>query len=97
MCIQDWVQCKGSKAGRRGYTCGLWMLLHSLAANALPEASGGAFWMTAVRYSYPLHNPVMVRVSRTSEPGSMLLRMCGDKFVWDNDCSLVLHSSEALY
>ncbi|KAL3143049.1 hypothetical protein ABBQ38_003324 [Trebouxia sp. C0009 RCD-2024] len=46
---EEWDECKGSQPGRRGYTCGLWMLLHSLAANALPEHSGGAFWMTAVR------------------------------------------------
>ena len=47
--VQEWDQCKGSKPGRRGYTCGLWQLLHSLAAESLPAETGGAFWMTAVR------------------------------------------------
>ena len=47
--MQEWQECKGSKAGRRGYTCGLWLLLHSLAAESQPEQSGGAFWMTAVK------------------------------------------------
>jgi len=47
---QEWDGCKGSKPGRRGYTCGLWLLLHSLAAESQPEDTGGAFWMTAVRY-----------------------------------------------
>lgn len=46
---EEWQECKGSKAGRRGYTCGLWLLLHSLAAESQPEQSGGAFWMTAVK------------------------------------------------
>lgn len=46
---QEWVGCKGSKPERRGYTCGLWLLLHSLAAESQPEQTGGSFWMTAVR------------------------------------------------
>ena len=46
---QEWEGCKGSKPERRGYTCGLWLLLHSLAAESQPEETGGSFWMTAVR------------------------------------------------
>lgn len=46
---EEWEGCKGSKPGRRGYTCGLWLLLHSLAADSQPEDTGGAFWMTTVR------------------------------------------------
>lgn len=46
---EEWDGCKGSKPGRRGYTCGLWLLLHSLAAESLPEETGGTFWMTAVK------------------------------------------------
>uniref|UniRef100_A0A914E5V3 Sulfhydryl oxidase n=1 Tax=Acrobeloides nanus TaxID=290746 RepID=A0A914E5V3_9BILA len=30
----DWVACKGSKPYLRGYTCGLWTLLHSLTVEA---------------------------------------------------------------
>ncbi|XP_039763623.1 sulfhydryl oxidase 2-like isoform X1 [Pararge aegeria] len=30
----DYVRCKGSKAGYRGYTCGLWTLFHTLTVNA---------------------------------------------------------------
>ncbi|KAK9839872.1 hypothetical protein WJX81_007676 [Elliptochloris bilobata] len=41
--------CKGSREGKRGYTCGLWLLLHSLAAHVEPEASGGAFFMASLR------------------------------------------------
>ena len=29
--VPQWVECAGSVAGLRGYTCGVWMLLHSLA------------------------------------------------------------------
>ena len=29
--VPRWVECAGSVAGLRGYTCGVWMLLHSLA------------------------------------------------------------------
>lgn len=47
--VQEWGSCKGSRENSRGFTCGLWLLLHSLAARATPEATGGAFWMTAVR------------------------------------------------
>ncbi|EIE18688.1 hypothetical protein COCSUDRAFT_49169 [Coccomyxa subellipsoidea C-169] len=46
---KEWGSCKGSRENSRGFTCGLWLLLHSLAARATPEATGGAFWMTAVR------------------------------------------------
>ncbi|CAL8464340.1 g3875 [Coccomyxa elongata] len=46
---KEWGSCKGSRGNSRGFTCGLWLLLHSLAAHATPEATGGAFWMTSVR------------------------------------------------
>lgn len=46
---QDWAGCRGPTADSRGYTCGLWQLLHSLAAR-LPEAdNAGAVWLAAVR------------------------------------------------
>jgi len=46
----DWGACKGSTPEMRGYTCGLWQLLHSLSVN-LPESEGniGAVWLAAVR------------------------------------------------
>ena len=37
---RDWVICKGSLPDTRGYTCGLWMLFHTLLARA--EDSQGA-------------------------------------------------------
>ncbi|GAB4818980.1 hypothetical protein N2152v2_006026 [Parachlorella kessleri] len=52
--FQDWGSCKGSEPSKRGYTCGLWMLLHSLAAR-LPEGEGpsgspgAAAWVTTVK------------------------------------------------
>jgi hypothetical protein len=46
---QEWGSCKGSRENSRGFTCGLWLLLHTLAARSRPEDTGGAFWMTAVR------------------------------------------------
>ena len=48
--VQAWGSCKGSREGKRGYTCGLWLVLHSLAAHVAPEDSGGAFFMTSLRY-----------------------------------------------
>lgn len=46
----DWGACKGSIPEMRGYTCGLWQLLHSLSVN-LPESEGniGAVWLAAVK------------------------------------------------
>ncbi|KAK9819339.1 hypothetical protein WJX74_007870 [Apatococcus lobatus] len=45
----EWFMCRGSKAGSRGYTCGLWLLLHSLAARVEPASNGGAVWMAAIK------------------------------------------------
>lgn len=46
-----WRSCAGSEEGKRGYTCGLWMLFHSLAARA-PGGNGsddgGAVWFKAM-------------------------------------------------
>ncbi|KAK9807842.1 hypothetical protein WJX72_011018 [[Myrmecia] bisecta] len=47
--VQDWHSCKGTKPNSRGYTCGLWMLFHTLAVRTEPADRGGALWMTAVR------------------------------------------------
>uniref|UniRef100_A0A061S7X1 Sulfhydryl oxidase n=1 Tax=Tetraselmis sp. GSL018 TaxID=582737 RepID=A0A061S7X1_9CHLO len=44
--IQPWRSCKGSRPDTRGYTCGVWSLLHATAA-ILPE-DGGRAWMEAV-------------------------------------------------
>jgi thiol oxidase len=44
----EWGGCRGSSPNTRGYTCGLWQLLHALAAQ-LPDAPGaGAAWLAAV-------------------------------------------------
>lgn len=45
---QEWGSCKGSVPNARGYTCGLWMLFHSMAARVRGD-TGGALWMAAVR------------------------------------------------
>ena len=46
--MQAWRSCAGSIPERRGYTCGLWLLFHSLAAR-VSGPTGGALWMAAVR------------------------------------------------
>lgn len=46
--FQDWRSCKGSQPDSRGYTCGLWQLLHSLASHAPDTDNTGARWLTAV-------------------------------------------------
>jgi thiol oxidase len=48
-----WRQCEGSEEGKRGYTCGLWLLFHSLAARSVVPASSkndyvGATWLATV-------------------------------------------------
>jgi hypothetical protein len=47
--MQDWTSCQGSQPESRGYTCGLWMLLHSLAARLPEEGNSGALWLTSVK------------------------------------------------
>lgn len=46
----DWVSCQGSYEGSRGYTCGLWMLFHSLSVR-MPESSetAGQDWLTVIK------------------------------------------------
>lgn len=47
--FKAWSGCKGSSPDRRGYTCGLWQLFHTLASR-LPEAeNSGAVWLAAVK------------------------------------------------
>ena len=48
-----WRQCEGSVEGKRGYTCGLWLLFHSLAARSVVSSSqkndyAGATWLATV-------------------------------------------------
>eukprot|EP00854_Cymbomonas_tetramitiformis_P006087 gene6087-7308_t len=45
--LREWGSCKGSLSVTRGYSCGLWMLFHTLAAHS--AADGGAMWMEGVR------------------------------------------------
>merc|ERR1712096_309022 len=40
---EDWKGCKGSKPHYRGYPCGLWQLLHTLAVNAAKDDSNNPF------------------------------------------------------
>eukprot|EP00123_Amoebidium_parasiticum_P003523 comp14826_c0_seq1/m.11294 comp14826_c0_seq1/g.11294 ORF comp14826_c0_seq1/g.11294 comp14826_c0_seq1/m.11294 type:complete len:590 (-) comp14826_c0_seq1:504-2273(-) len=34
---EPWITCKGSAPQLRGYTCGLWLLMHTLAANCAED------------------------------------------------------------
>lgn len=43
-----WGACEGSSPELRGYTCGLWTLLHALAERVEPE-TGGAAWYFGAR------------------------------------------------
>ena len=43
----EWGACAGSVPGARGYTCGLWLLFHSLASRVPPDG-GGMLWASAV-------------------------------------------------
>ena len=43
-----WGACAGSAPGLRGYSCGLWTLIHALAARAEP-LHGGGLWLGGVR------------------------------------------------
>lgn len=45
-----WISCQGSSKDSRGYTCGLWMLLHSLSVR-MPEVSEnvGQEWLTVIK------------------------------------------------
>ena len=52
LCTQEWKACKSSIENKRGYTCGLWLLFHSLAGRIEPTDSGGALWMTAIKYAH---------------------------------------------
>ena len=46
---EEWRACAGSTPGKRGYTCGLWLLFHSSAARSSATArDAGATWFAAV-------------------------------------------------
>lgn len=48
---EPWNQCAGSTSESRGYTCGLWMLFHSLSVR-MPERDGsqsGQEWLDIIR------------------------------------------------
>ncbi|KAI7845151.1 hypothetical protein COHA_001196 [Chlorella ohadii] len=47
--FKDWSSCRGSVADRRGYTCGLWQLLHTLASRLPDTDNSGAVWLAAVK------------------------------------------------
>ena len=47
--LQEWRACKGSTDNTRGYTCGLWMVLHSLAARSSMAPHAGREYLDAVR------------------------------------------------
>jgi thiol oxidase len=46
----EWVNCLGSSKDSRGYTCGLWMLFHSLSVR-MPESSkrAGQEWLAIIK------------------------------------------------
>lgn len=43
--LQEWSSCAGSRPDTRGYTCGLWLLMHAVAARMPAEGNSGALWM----------------------------------------------------
>eukprot|EP01023_Acetabularia_acetabulum_P003730 TRINITY_DN11545_c0_g1_i2.p1 TRINITY_DN11545_c0_g1~~TRINITY_DN11545_c0_g1_i2.p1 ORF type:complete len:521 (-),score=66.06 TRINITY_DN11545_c0_g1_i2:596-2116(-) len=43
----SWKQCKGTREDTRGFTCGLWMLFHSLSTR-VEEQLGGLTWLRGV-------------------------------------------------
>ena len=47
--MQEWQGCKGTTPNSRGYTCGLWAVLHSLAARIADTPGKGREYMDAVR------------------------------------------------
>ena len=46
---QAWRSCAAPTPDRRGYTCGLWQLFHSLAARLDDSDNAGAVWLAAVK------------------------------------------------
>ena len=48
-CAQAWSGCRGSIPDRRGYTCGLWQLFHTLASRLPDTDNSGAVWLAAVK------------------------------------------------
>ncbi|PRW57447.1 Sulfhydryl oxidase 1 [Chlorella sorokiniana] len=47
--FKDWSGCRGSVADKRGYTCGLWQLFHTLASRLPDSDNSGAVWLAAVK------------------------------------------------
>lgn len=43
----EWVTCKGSKPDSRGFTCGLWSLMHSMAVK-VPDSNGAKLWHAGI-------------------------------------------------
>ncbi|GMH40117.1 hypothetical protein BSKO_08021 [Bryopsis sp. KO-2023] len=41
--MMEWATCKGSLPNSRGFTCGVWSLMHSMAAR-VPETNGAKTW-----------------------------------------------------
>lgn len=44
---QEWKTCKGSKPYSRGYTCGVWVLMHSMSTR-VPEMNGAKIWHSGI-------------------------------------------------
>lgn len=44
---QEWKTCKGTKPGYRGYTCGVWVLMHSMSTR-VPDMNGAKIWHTGM-------------------------------------------------
>jgi len=67
--LQSWRACKGSKENTRGYTCGLWLLFHSLSGRVEPRETGGALWLTTVKYTAPSLFVLLVTRTASGQEG----------------------------
>ncbi|KAL4452309.1 hypothetical protein ABPG75_007971 [Micractinium tetrahymenae] len=47
--FKEWRSCRGTRPDSRGYTCGLWQLLHTLASRLPETENAGAVWLAAVK------------------------------------------------
>jgi thiol oxidase len=50
-----WIACKGSQAYLRGYTCGLWTLMHALTVQAYNDEKHNSAFKPVVEVLEPLH------------------------------------------
>ncbi|VDK56369.1 unnamed protein product [Cylicostephanus goldi] len=55
----EWVACKGSKPHFRGYTCGVWVLAHAMAAEAYKQEANNATFNPVTEFLDPFYHFVV--------------------------------------